>query len=125
MAGTKRTKPVKASDSNLDQGSIKKRDLKATGKRKTGREDLSEDGFEPNCEDEDRVSNEDDLDSLDLVDPRFKVRKNVIVYFTLPSGQEEIMIDFEMCFVDKISFQNWKEQGYDLSPSKFESGLKA
>ena len=33
----------------------------------------------------------------------------MVVYFTLPSGQEEILIDYNMCFVDKISFQEFKD----------------
>jgi hypothetical protein len=45
------------------------------------------------------------------------------VYFTLPSGQEEVMVDYEMCFVDKVSFMNNKENGINLA-NKFESSLK-
>jgi hypothetical protein len=44
---------------------------------------------------------EEDEDTVEKMDPRFKKVKNVIVYICLPSGQEEIMIDYEMCFVDR------------------------
>ena len=51
---------------------------------------------------EDKFSEE--VDSIDDIDNKFKVHKNVVVYFTLPSGQEEVLVDYDMCFVDKISY---------------------
>jgi len=44
---------------------------------------------------------EDDDESIDKIDPHFKKFRTVIVYICLPSGQEEIMIDYEMTFADR------------------------
>jgi len=30
---------------------------------------------------------------------------------TLPSGDEEIILNYDMCFSDKTAYQNWKDNG--------------
>jgi hypothetical protein len=30
---------------------------------------------------------------------------------TLPSGDEEILLNYDMCFSDKLAFQNYKDNG--------------
>jgi len=71
---------------------------------------------------------EEDEDSVDKIDSRFKKNKNVLVYICLPSGQEEIMIDYEMCFADRQAYNNWKESSdvfmnQDGTLPQFESNM--
>lgn len=48
--------------------------------------------------------NEESQESMDKVDPRFVITKPVIVYILLPSGLEEILIDYQMQFIDRQGF---------------------
>ena len=44
---------------------------------------------------------ENDVDDTESIDNKFKEHKKVTVYFTLPSGEEEMILDYDMLFSDK------------------------
>jgi folate-dependent tRNA-U54 methylase TrmFO/GidA len=61
------------------------------------------------------------------VDIKFKVNKKVMVIFTLPSGQKEIVLDYDMCFVDREGYENYKDETEEAENNnihQFESNLK-
>ena len=47
--------------------------------------------------------------SYDSVDLKYKVSKSVVVFFTLPSGQREMILDYPMVFVDRKAYDMHKE----------------
>ena len=54
---------------------------------------------------------EDGEEASENIDTRFRLNKPVNVYMTLPSGDEEIILNYDMCFSDKTAYQNWKDNG--------------
>ena len=52
-----------------------------------------------------------DNDDEESIDARFKSDQRVTVYFTLPSGQEEIILDYNMQFTDQQAYTEFKENG--------------
>jgi len=75
------------------------------------------------CSGSDAGDEIEDDDSIGKLDPRFRQDTNVIVYFTLPSGQEEIIIDYNMCFADKQAYLAFKENNCEFGTT-IEGGLK-
>ena len=80
----------------------RKRDQKAESKNKAKEDDAGsgEDDFD-----------EDSEEKSEDIDRKFRLHRSVNVYITLPSGDEEILLDYDMCFTDKQAYQNWKAQG--------------
>ena len=79
----------------------KKREQKATEKE-------SESAASEPVEEEEE---DDGEEASENIDARFRLNKPVNIYVTLPSGDEEIILNYDMCFTDKMAYQNWKDTG--------------
>lgn len=73
----------------------KKREQKQTEKEAEGSQVSEGEG-----EEEEEVGE----DISENIDPKFRLNKAVNVYVTLPSGDEEIILNYDMCFCDKVAF---------------------
>lgn len=71
----------------------RKRDAKAESKAKN-KEDEEDDGGDEEFDEDSEEKSED-------IDHKFRLHRSVNVYITLPSGDEEIILDYDMCFTDK------------------------
>ena len=90
--------PPKGKKSKAEEENLKKRDIK---------KQESETGSK-NSEAEEEDDGEEKSENIDL---KFRVNKAVNVYVTLPSGDEEIILNYDMCFCDKVAYQNYKDNG--------------
>lgn len=45
----------------------------------------------------------------EYIDPRFRFTEKVTVYYTLPNGNDEILLNYPMVFADKQRYQNFKD----------------
>ena len=95
--------PPKAKKSkDQDSDTQRKREAKAQSKAKT--DDADDDGGDEEFDEDSEEKSED-------IDIKFRLHRSVNIYMTLPSGDEEIILDYDMCFTDKNAYQNWKAQG--------------
>ena len=90
--------PPKGRKVKADEESVKKRNAK---------KQESETGSRNSEAEED----EDGEEKSENIDPKFRLNKAVNVYVTLPSGDEEIILNYDMCFCDKNAYQSFKDNG--------------
>lgn len=81
------------------ESSGRKRDLKAA--EKANAKNAGYGSEEENAEED---GDEDNDDRTENIDPMYRKNLKVIIFFTLPSGQEEILTDYDMCFADKAAY---------------------
>jgi hypothetical protein len=111
MAPKRRREQTSDEEESEEQETTKKREVKAKGKpgRKPKNQQVKQES-ESEIEEE-NVDGSEEEDSFEKIDPRFKQSKQVVVYITLPSGQEEVIIDYVMNFSDKNAYTVFKENG--------------
>ena len=86
--------------------SDKKRVAKAT--RKDEQKQQKDGQFDEGDDIADEMVEEGDERS-ENIDKEFKENRDVTIYVTLPSGDEEILLNYNMTFADKQSYQKYKE----------------
>lgn len=70
------------------------------------KQDSAQFELDKNSEVDSNIIDEDELDDdgeekSENIDPKFRQNRPVNIIFTLPSGGEEIILDYNMCFADK------------------------
>jgi hypothetical protein len=82
---------------------------KAKKREQKQQEKESEESIKSEGEEEE---DDDGEEKSENIDSKFRLNKPVNIYVTLPSGDEEIILNYDMCFCDKQAYQNYKENGH-------------
>lgn len=68
---------------------------------------------------------EGDAEESEGIDPKFCQNQYVTVYFILPNGQEEIILNYNMTFADTKGYQQFRDHGIGLGDFHSAMGRQA